>query len=588
MRDAHPRRTHSTHPTRSPRPDPSRPDSPRPDSPRPDSPRGRLPRRHGAFGALTEFAGRPVVVGSGLAGLLTALELAPLRPVLVTAGDLGIDCASDWAQGGLAAAVGPDDDVGLHAADTLAAGAGLCDPAAVRAITAAGPQAVQRLLSLGARLDRNVDGTLSLGLEGAHSRHRIVHAAGDGSGHELTRVAVEAVLAEPAVTVLTHARVLRLRTGADRSRRGVHGVILATADGLREIVTPHVVLATGGAGSLFRFTTNPQGARGAGLALGLRAGAAVRDLEFVQFHPTALDVDLDPMPLVSEAVRGHGARLIDETGAFLVEDDLAARDVVSQAVWAALERGQRVFLDTPSSLGAAMAREFPTVTAAARDAGIDPTTQPLPIRPAAHYHMGGLLVDLRGRTTVPGLWAVGEVASTGLHGANRLASNSLLEAVVCSRWVGRDVAAYGDSSRPAAPWAEPGGVLDGVAAGGDATRDDLTDRTDGDHPRDGERLLAAARPDPRVRALLTETAGVLRDHRGLARALAELRDDPTETDMRLVGLVLVWSALHRAESRGGHTRTDHPGLGPARHTVTTLPAVLADLRDATDQHERSA
>ena len=509
---------------------------------------------------LGRYDGRPVVVGAGLAGALTALDLAPLRPVLLSTGALGSDCASDLAQGGIAAATGPDDDVELHALDTLAAGAGLCDPEVVRAITAQGPAAVRRLLALGARLDRHRDGTPRLGLEGAHCRHRIVHAGGDGSGHEFTRAAVAGLLAEPAVTVLPHTRALRLLTA---STGAVAGVVVDGPEGVWRIESPHVILATGGTGALFRHTTNPRGARGSGLALGLRAGAAVRDLEFVQFHPTALDVDLDPMPLVSEAVRGHGARLVDEAGEPLLADDLAARDVVSRAVWAAHEGGRRIFLDTPAALGADMAHEFPTVTAAARAAGIDPVTAPLPIRPAAHYHMGGLLVDRNGRTTVPGLWAVGEVASTGLHGANRLASNSLLEAVVCARWAAADIArqAAAGPTTPAIGVPEPSDLAD---------------------PR------AAAAPDPRAREVLTESAGVLRDHRGLTRAVAELRDGALDNDMRLVAFVLAWSALHRTESRGGHTRTDHPGRGPVRHTVTTLEAVLADLQDPAGARERRA
>lgn len=519
--------------------------------------------------ALNAYEGRPVVVGAGLAGLLTALDLAPMRPVLIMTGEPGTECASDLAQGGLAAAIGSDDDVELHAQDTIAAGAGLCDPDVVRAITARGPAAVRRLLALGARIDLGPDGAPALGLEGAHRRHRIIHAGGDGSGHEFTRAAAAAVLAHPTITVLPHTGALRLTTDDSGA---ITGLVVGTADGAGCIATRRVVLATGGTGSLYRYTTNPRGARGSGLALGLRAGAAVRDLEFVQFHPTALDVDLDPMPLVSEAVRGHGARLIDETGGHLMEDDLAARDVVARAVWAALERGRRVFLDTPTALGPDLAREFPTVTAAAHAAGIDPAVAPLPIRPAAHYHMGGLLVDLHGRTTVPGLWAVGEVASTGLHGANRLASNSLLEAVVCSQWVAADVTRHVTRH-----------VTGHAAADG---RGPAVVVTQPPEPPEGWR--AAAQPDPRVRAVLTRTAGVLRDGRGLTRAVAELADGALDNDMRLVGLVLAWSALHRAESRGGHTRTDHPGQSRPQHTVTTLDAVLADCRQAGHQQERSA
>ena len=530
------------------------------------------PTRRTMPATLAQLSGRPVVVGSGLAGLLTALDLAPYSPVLITATELGTDCASDWAQGGLAAAVGTDDDVRLHAQDTLAAGAGLCDEYVVRAVTAQAPAAVQRLIDLGAQLDRRSDGTLALGREGAHHRDRIVHAAGDGTGHELTRAALAAVHREAdrgRITLLAHHRAVRLLTGPEGA---IAGLVLHTPEGSGRLLTPHVVLATGGAGSLYRYTTNPRGARGGGLALGLRAGAAVRDLEFVQFHPTALDVDLDPMPLVSEAVRGHGARLIDERGGFVADDDLAARDVVARQVWAAIERGCRVHLDTPS-LGPDMATLFPTVTAAARDAGIDPLRQPLPVRPAAHYHMGGLLVDRRGRTTVPGLWAVGEVASTGLHGGNRLASNSLVEAAVCSRWVATDVAAEVAAAGAVAP-------------GGPTDRSDGADRAD--RADDDAAVQTALTPDPRARFILTEAAGVLRDHRGLTVAVHELREGALANDARLVSLVLAWSALHRTESRGGHTRTDHPDRRPARHTVTTLSGVLQALHESHDIRERSA
>ncbi len=530
------------------------------------------------------LSGLPVIVGGGLAGLMTAVELAPTPCVLVTGGVLGDDCASDWAQGGLAAAVGPDDDPQLHAADTIAAGAGLCDPAVVARITAAGPAAVQRLLDLGADLDREPDGTLRLGLEGAHRRRRIVHADGDGSGHELTRTAVAAVRRTPSVTVLERTYAVHLTTGAHGQ---ITGIVLADGEGLSVLSTDRVVLATGGLGSLFAHTTNPGGSRGSGLALGLRAGAVVRDLELVQFHPTALDVGIDPMPLVSEAVRGEGAHLVTVGGERILDDDLAARDVVSRAVWARLEQGEAVFLDARDSIGPAFPEHFPTVTAGCRDAGIDPVTDLIPVRPAAHYHMGGLLVDEECRTTVPGLWAVGEVSSTGLHGANRLASNSLLEAVVCASWVARSVAAAdghvlgvrADDPLAAAspvPAAQTAGAFGAVASRG---------------PHPAELALSPESPpwtpDPQARFILSQAAGVLREHRSLTRATQLLRDGALDNDARLVSLLLCVAALRRTESRGGHTRTDYPDQYAPAHTLLTLSEALATL-DAPTATDRSA
>jgi L-aspartate oxidase len=556
----------------------------------------------------TALAGRPVIVGAGLAGMVAALELAPTPCVLVTGGDLGVDCASDWAQGGLAAAVGSDDSVELHAADTLAAGAGLCDETAVRRIVAAAPSVVDYLVELGARFDRHEDGTLRLGLEGAHSRHRIVHADGDGSGHEITRAVVAAVRAAGHVTVLERTFARRVLTAASTPAPAtarasatpapaVVGVELATADEVLMLATPAVILATGGAGALYAHTTNPRGSWGSGLALGLRAGAAARDLEMVQFHPTALDVpattDLrdgapggEPMPLVSEAVRGEGAHLVDDLGRRVLDDDLAARDVVSRAVWARLEKGRRVYLDTPTALGTAFHGEFPTITAKCAAAGLDPAVDLLPIRPAAHYHMGGLLVDDSCRTTVPGLWAIGEVASTGLHGANRLASNSLLEAVVTGREaadaVRRTFASLGQApvadSTPASDQATAQDLHVGchgtlcaghgrsIGALGAPDRDDATGR-----PRGG------FGPTAEDRAILERACGVLRDEARLLDGVRALRPGAEDRDARLLALLVAWSAYRRTESRGGHYRTDHPRPGAPRHIVLTLTEALAEI-----------
>ncbi|MGC1209300.1 MAG: L-aspartate oxidase, partial [Ornithinimicrobium sp.] len=391
----------------------------------------------------------PIIVGAGLAGLMTAVNLSPQPCVVLTTGTLGTEAATGWAQGGIAAAFGADDSPALHAADTMASGAGLCDAEIVDAITAAAPAAVERLAAIGAHFDRLPDGSLRLGLEGAHSRNRIVHAGGDGSGAEILRAVVEAVRATPSVTVLEHTRALRVLVDGDEPSGGEHGVDqprvlglqVESENGIEVLATSAVVLATGGYGSLWRHTSNPLGARGQGLAMAVRAGAHVRDLEMAQFHPTSLDAGLDPMPLVSEAVRGEGAILIDAQGEPLPCDNLASRDIVSRAVWAELTAGGRVFLDARECLGERFSTVFPGIDAACKSAGIDPATEPIPVHPAAHYQCGGVTVDRQGRTSVPGLWAVGEVASTGLHGANRLASNSLLEAVVCAGWVAEDVGA---------------------------------------------------------------------------------------------------------------------------------------------------
>jgi L-aspartate oxidase len=342
-----------------------------------------------------------VIVGAGLAGMLTALHLAPRPVTLITAGSLGALSSSEWAQGGLAAAVAGDDSTALHLADTLAAGAGLCDPVAAQRIIDAGPDVIDVLTRYGVRFDRNAGDTFQLGLEAAHVRRCIVHAAGDGTGREIVRALAAAVADTPSIQVLEGVTVRRLTLADNRvcgliAQRGAEAVRLRAAQ---------VVIATGGLGSLFRHTTNPRGSWGTGVALAARAGAALRGMEFVQFHPTALDVGRDPMPLVTEAVRGEGATLIDGDGAPVMaaftRGDLEPRDVVSRQVWRVLSIGGVVRLDARRV--ANFAGNFPSLTAICREAGIDPATQPIPVRPAAHYHMGGIAVDGRGRSTVPGL-----------------------------------------------------------------------------------------------------------------------------------------------------------------------------------------
>ncbi len=475
---------------------------------------------------MTNPADAPVIIGAGLAGLRAALALAPMRPIVLAAAPLGEGAATAWAQGGLAAAIGSDDSVALHVADTLAAGDGLCDPDAVARIVGAGPAVIEDLARFGARFDRNPHGAIALGLEAGHARRRIVHAAGDASGREILRALIEAVRARPDIRVrdgVTAARLL-LREGR------IAGVLARRGDEPILIPASRVVIATGGVGGLFRHSTNPAGAVGSGLTLAARAGAALADLEFVQFHPTALAAGLDPMPLISEAVRGEGAVLRDAAGVrFLAGQgraELEPRDIVARGVWRAMARGP-VFLDA-THMGERFATRFPTIAALCRAAGIDPAKQPIPVRPAAHYFMGGIAVDARGRSSVPGLWACGEAARTGLHGANRLASNSLLEAAVTGAELGADL--LGTTAARPAPLAAVG--------------------------------LPPWPEARRVRDILSAQAGVLREASGLRAALAALTPlaagGGPEADPAALGLMMTVAMLAREESRGAHARTDFP------------------------------
>ena len=487
-----------------------------------------------------------IIAGSGLAGMLCALELAPLPCMLVTRGALARIASTPWAQGGIAAAVGADDSVGRHVADTLAAGDGLCDPAAVARIVGDGPAVIEALAARGVGFDRDAAGHLRLGLEAAHSRHRIVHAGGDGTGAEIARALAAAIRAASHVTLREGAVVQRLALRDGR-------ICGAWIDG-RFQPADAVVLATGGVGGLYEATTNPTDAAGSGLALALRAGAALRDMEFVQFHPTALDTGgIGQVPLVSEAVRGAGAPLVDETGAAFTAP-LAPRDVVARAVDAHRRAGHRTLLDATGI--ADFATRFPGIAAICAAHGIDPRVAPIPVRPAAHYHMGGIAVDAQGSSTVPGLWAIGEVACTGLHGANRLASNSLLEAASTARSVARAIAGRG-----------PGGVAAGLP--------DLA----------GPVGIRSARRDE-VRRILSARCGLLRDGAGLRSAIAQLRADAEREDDSLVGLAIAVAACARRESRGAHTRLDHPGREPAPvRRAWTAASITEAARERTPHDE---
>ena len=496
---------------------------------------------------ISALANRPVIIGGGAAGLMTALQLAPEPVLIVSKAPLGAEASSLWAQGGLAAAMGADDDPALHLADTIAAGAGLCDEATAGRIVHAAPAAVEHLAQLGVVFDRRPDGGWRLGLEAAHSRNRIVHATGDGTGREIMRALITAVRHCPSITLLEGVEARRLIV----EDNAVMGVLAVNANGPLVIDTGRVVIATGGIGGLFLDSTNPAGCFGQGLALAARAGAQLSDLEFVQFHPTAFDGPSRPMPLVTEAIRGDGATLIDDTGErFMANEpgaELAPRDIVARAVWRRRAEGHRVFLDARTHPGKDFAMRYPVISAFCKMAGIDPVTNPIPVRPAVHYHMGGIAVDIEGRSTVSGLWACGEVARTGLHGANRLASNSLMEAIVCAEWVA-------------------GSVIR-------ASRGPLTTRTTD---------TALPVPDPStVRPMMSQGLGVLRDRNAIGRLVRSLLPiasrDGAASDPALVGLMMAVAAYRREESRGGHYRTDYPDARPAAtpSTISLLEALDA-------------
>jgi L-aspartate oxidase len=500
---------------------------------------------------------RPVIVGTGIAGLWTAWRLASegVAAVVVTKETLA-DSASSWAQGGIAVALGPGDSPSQHAADTLAASDGLADPEAVRILTSEGPDRIYELLALGARFDRGPDGRLGFGLEAAHTRPRIIHAGGDQTGAALIGCLAQVVRQHPLVELLEHTEVSALLRRGER----IAGVMALSRAGVRyAIPASAVVLATGGVGQLYAVTTNPKVATADGWALAYRAGAGLRDIEFLQFHPTALKLPgVNPAPLISEAVRGAGALLVDRDGRRFALDadprgELAPRDIVARAVAAADAAGgawldARQVTDFPS--------RFPGITGMLARHGLDAARDLLPVAPALHYAMGGVQTDLEGRATVPGLWAVGEVASTGVHGANRLASNSLLEGLVFADRAGRAVAA-------ALP-REPALASDG-----------MPDReTAADAPDTGadERCAEVRR---QMRELMTADVGVQRTEASLVHAEQELdrlvRETPpgawrTENQL-LVARLITQAARRRRESRGGHRRLDYPPAALKRETA---------------------
>jgi len=530
--------------------------------------------RHASAGRRQRSDGDIVIVGAGLAGLFTALRLAPLPVTVIAAAPLGEGASSVWAQGGIAAAVGEGDTPAKHAADTVAAGAGIVDEAVARLVAEEGPDRIRDLLSYGVPFDRDLLGHYVLSKEAAHSEKRVVRVSGDRAGAAIMQALIAAVRRTPSIRLLEGYEAEELVM--DRGAVAGLGLIRSAAlgNGAWELIpAAAVVLATGGVGALYAVTTNPTYARGEAISFAARAGAAIADAEFVQFHPTALDVGIDPAPLVTEALRGEGAILVNRRGERFMTRlhpaaELAPRDVVARGVFSEIMAGRGAFLDCRTAIGERFSAAFPTVHAHCKSAGIDPAHDLMPVAPAAHYHMGGIATDKSGRTTVPGLWAVGEVSSTGLHGANRLASNSLLEAVVMGARAAADIKSI-IPARHEHHVTEPR-------------------RIPGERPASPASRAAAV---ARLRATMTEHVGLIRTGDGLRKAMAELADieasaggDTVLANMALAARFIATAALRREESRGGHYRADFP---EARETFRWRSmTTIADIAPARPPRPR--
>ncbi len=512
-----------------------------------------------------------LIVGGGLAGLFTALKLAPQPCVVLTPRALGEGASSTWAQGGIAAALEEGDTPEQHARDTIMAGAGLVDADVALHMAQEARDRVMDLLKLGVPFDRDAVGQFMQSKEAAHSARRIVRVSGDKAGRAImdalikeARIASHITLLEGYIAEEAHVvdqRVVGIWARQITSRERIFLQAQAT------------ILATGGIGALYAITTNPLEAQGLGVALAARAGARIADPEFVQFHPTAMNIGLDPAPLATEALRGEGALLVDDTGHRFMRDlhpdaELAPRDIVARGVFSALQAGRGAYLDARQALGKNFEAKFPTVYASCLKAGLDPAVDLIPVAPAAHYHMGGVWTNERGATSLAGLYAAGEVACTGVHGANRLASNSLLEAIVFGARIADDL------------------KMLNMSQSDDEITDPLPPTDLPPHATD-ETLIVT------LRDIMQRDVGVIRQGAGLQSALKQLHDLNTQAQSRhvqnmiLTAILMTHAALHRSESRGGHERSDYPAPSPdwQKHTFLTLQDVtVQDVTVQDSQH----
>ncbi len=511
-----------------------------------------------------------LIVGAGLAGLFTALKLAPRPVTVLSPTPLGFGASSAWAQGGVAAAVGQGDSSHAHAVDTEMAGAGIVDHGTAESVTAEAAARIEDLARWGTPFDRDDFGNYELGKEAAHSANRIVKVEGARAGWAIMQAIIAEVRRTPSIRVVEGITALSLA----RDNGRIVGVFCRRlGDRYSEPVfirARATVLAAGGLGGLYAVTTNPPGVRGHAMGMAARSGALIADAEFVQFHPTAIATGADPAPLATEALRGEGAILINDLGerfmpAIHPDAELAPRDVVARANFRQIQAGRKVFLDTRQVLGKDILTRFPTVSKYCLDAGIDPVTNPIPVTPAAHFHMGGVKVDERGRSSLPGLWVCGEASCTGLHGANRLASNSLLEATVYGARIAEDIGGL-EPARELAPFK-------GIE----------WNEAEGEKAEDVLRGTVAVQD---LRRIMTDLVGVERHADGLRQALrgiASLEANAEQVtsaylNMTTSATLVAAAALKRTESRGGHFRTDYPLTDDANwehHTTMTLEEALA-------------
>jgi L-aspartate oxidase len=511
-----------------------------------------------------------LIVGAGLAGLFCALKLAPRPVTVISPVPLGNGASSAWAQGGVAAAVGPGDTSHAHAVDTEIAGAGIVDEDEAESVTAEAAARIEDLARWGTPFDRDELGHYVLSKEAAHSRNRVVRVEGDRAGYAIMQAIIAEVRKTPSIRIVEGLTVVDLAR-ADGRIIGVYARKLGDRYAEPVLIRARAtVLAAGGLGGLYAVTTNPSGVRGHAMGMAARAGAVIADPEFVQFHPTAIATGADPAPLATEALRGEGAILVNDLGERFMLDvhpdaELAPRDIVARANYRQIKAGRKVFLDTREAIGARILTAFPTVAKYCTDLGIDPVTQLIPVTPAAHYHMGGVKVEANGRSSLPGLWAAGECSSTGLHGANRLASNSLLEAVVYGARIAADISGLEPLRNPLAPF--PGIGWD---------------------PVEGEKVEERLRNHVSVKELrrtMTDLVGVERNAADLRTALRRIAEIEATAqgvtrsflNMTTAATMVAAGALQREESRGGHFRTDFPEPRPEweHHTEMTLEDALA-------------